>query len=246
RHRPAGRVPHARSTTRAACSEHPAEQVLEAGGTGSAARAGGEPRPASGHGAQRVVLLALLGVGEHRVGLSDLLELLLGLGVPGVLVRVPGAGELAVGLLDRGGVGVLGHTQRRVEVLLQPVLSSHRATPPSIIIALPAFTVGRSPPRGPAGRPSPPPGTPVAAPGRWSRWSPPRPVRASALRARWGRTLPRPHRSAPPGTGRRGSPRASPPSHRADRSARRARVHGGCRRAPARSPPPRPRPRAPA
>jgi hypothetical protein len=50
--------------------------------------------------APAVVLLALLGIGEHRVGLADLLELRLGLLVAGVDVGVVLAGELAVGGLD--------------------------------------------------------------------------------------------------------------------------------------------------
>ncbi len=44
-----------------------------------------------------VVDLALLMVGEHVVGLLDLLELRLGLGVVGVDVRVELARQLAVG-----------------------------------------------------------------------------------------------------------------------------------------------------
>src|SRR5699024_11067490 len=91
-------VSHSRAprTTRAA--EHAAEQVLESSGTAPAG-AGGEPWSAAGHGAQRVVLLALLVIGEHRVGFTDLLELLLGGIVPRVLVGVPLAGQLAIGLL---------------------------------------------------------------------------------------------------------------------------------------------------
>ena len=47
-----------------------------------------------------VVEGALLGVGEHRVGLVDLLKALLGTGVVGVPVRVVLGGELAEGGLD--------------------------------------------------------------------------------------------------------------------------------------------------
>src|SRR5699024_7236354 len=54
-----GGVAHARSATPA--TEHAAEEVLEAAGSGGPAGAGGEPRSASGHSAQRVVLLALFG-----------------------------------------------------------------------------------------------------------------------------------------------------------------------------------------
>ena len=106
------------------------EDVLEtcALTTGTARR---EARPAVRHGADRVVLAALLGVAEDGIRLPDLLEALLGLGVPDVVVGVHGAGDLAVGLLDRRGVGVLGHAEDRVEVLLEPVLTSHGAPPPS-------------------------------------------------------------------------------------------------------------------
>jgi hypothetical protein len=50
--------------------------------------------------APAVVLLALLGIGQHRVGLADLLELGLGLLVAGVDVGMVLARELAVGGLD--------------------------------------------------------------------------------------------------------------------------------------------------
>ena len=61
------------------------------------------PAPrAVGVGAE-VVGLPLLGVGEHVVGLGDLLELLLGLRAR-VDVRVQLAGQLAVGLLISSGV----------------------------------------------------------------------------------------------------------------------------------------------
>ena len=86
--------------------------------------------PPCAHRADRVVLLALLGVGQHGVGLADLLEPLLGLRRPRVLVRVQLARELAVGLLDRRGVRVLGDAEDRVEVLLEPVLAGH-GVPPS-------------------------------------------------------------------------------------------------------------------
>jgi hypothetical protein len=49
--------------------------------------------------AEAVVGLALLGVGEHLVGLGRRLELLLGLGVVGVDVGVQLAGETAEGAL---------------------------------------------------------------------------------------------------------------------------------------------------
>src|SRR5262249_21197876 len=52
--------------------------------------------------AQAVVLLALVGIGQDRVGLVDRLEARLGGLVAGLLVRVVLAGELAEGLLDVG------------------------------------------------------------------------------------------------------------------------------------------------
>jgi len=62
---------------------------------------GAEPRMA-----ELVVLGPFLGIGENLVGLGDLLELLLGLLVPGVLVRVVLDGQLAECLLDLGVRGV--------------------------------------------------------------------------------------------------------------------------------------------
>mgnify|MGYP006964495298 CR=1 FL=1 len=50
---------------------------------------------------------------------------MLGGGVPFVAVGVVLLGELAVGLLDRRLVGVLGDTEEGVEVLVQPVLTGH-------------------------------------------------------------------------------------------------------------------------
>src|SRR5690606_7490126 len=52
------------------------EDVLEA------AASGGEASAAVGHGPDRVVLLALLRIGQDGIRLTDLLEALLGLGVP--------------------------------------------------------------------------------------------------------------------------------------------------------------------
>ena len=64
-----------------------------------------------------VVLLALLGVGQDRVRLLHLLEALLGLLVARVLVRVVLARELAVGLLDLVGRGLLVDAERPVWIL---------------------------------------------------------------------------------------------------------------------------------
>ena len=77
-----------------------------------------------------VVLLALGRVGEHAVGLGDLLEPRLGLGVARVLVRVQVARELAVDLLDLGRRRVLGDAERLVVVLLDVVLGTHRSASP--------------------------------------------------------------------------------------------------------------------
>ena len=109
----------------ALAAEHGGEDVLEAGAAGPSRATGLEAGAASGHRADRVVLLALGLVGQDRVGLSDLLELLGRRGVVGVAVGVVLLCECAVGLLDRGGVGVLTHAEDRVEVLRHPVLTGH-------------------------------------------------------------------------------------------------------------------------
>src|SRR5205085_10480738 len=76
-------------------------------------------RRAGGTGAERagsaVVLLALLRVRQDVVGVLDLLESLLGLGVARVLVRVVLPHELAVGLLQV----VLRHVLRDAERLVE-------------------------------------------------------------------------------------------------------------------------------
>src|SRR5690606_31174480 len=92
-------------------AEHAVEEVLEAGAAGGAAAACGEAGVAAGHGAQGVVLLALLGVGQDGVRLADLLEAALGGGVTGVAVGVEVTRELAVRLLDGRVVGVLGDAE---------------------------------------------------------------------------------------------------------------------------------------
>ena len=66
--------------------------------------------------AELVVLGALLGIGEHLIGLVDLLEALLGRLVPRVHVRVVLLGQRPVGLLDGRVVRVLGHAQNLVVV----------------------------------------------------------------------------------------------------------------------------------
>ena len=69
------------------------------------------------HGAEAVVVGALVGVGQDGVRLADLLEALLGLLVAGVAVGVVGAGEVAVGLLQLRVVGVPGDAEDAVVVL---------------------------------------------------------------------------------------------------------------------------------
>src|SRR6266516_2477680 len=80
-----------------------------------------------------VVLLAAAVVGEHVVCLGHVLELCLGVGVTRVLVRMQLTSELAIGLLDVGGRGVLGYAQRFVVVLLDVVPGAHRASPPLVV-----------------------------------------------------------------------------------------------------------------
>src|SRR5690606_36779617 len=77
----------------------------------------GTTRPEPAH---LVVLAPLLGVGQHRVGLGDLLESLLGLGIVGIGVGMVLLGELAIRLLDVLGGRVLVDPEDPVEVLLQP------------------------------------------------------------------------------------------------------------------------------
>jgi hypothetical protein len=87
-------------------AEHPGEDVLEAAGATGAA--GGEAGAAVRHLADLVVLLALLGVGEHGWASPMSLNRSSAGSVPGVLVRVVLPGELAVGLLDRASSASLG------------------------------------------------------------------------------------------------------------------------------------------
>src|SRR5580693_8349266 len=107
-----------------------AEQVAEVEVESPAARAAGcalasAPEPAAEQGACVVVLLAPLAVGQRVVGLGDLLEPLLRLGVTLVGVGVVLAGELAVRLLDLVRAGGLGDAQDLVIVLLEEVLRAH-------------------------------------------------------------------------------------------------------------------------
>ena len=82
------------------------------------ALAGRAARPAAAHPehAAAVVLLALLRVAQDVVGRLDLLEALLGLLVAGIAVRVVLARQLAVGLLDLLGRGLLVDPEDLVRV----------------------------------------------------------------------------------------------------------------------------------
>src|SRR5581483_5061138 len=94
--------------------------------------AGAEQRPCL------VVLPALGLVGQHVVGLGDLLELLLGRGVALVRVRVMLARELAIGLFDLGLARVLRDTEGLVVVLLDVVPRAQLSAPPSSSAAVSA------------------------------------------------------------------------------------------------------------
>src|SRR5947209_6257039 len=111
--------------------EQVGQDVAKGRGVESAAAkpAAGE-RPAGERPRAAVVLLALLGVAEHVVGLGDLLEARLRLLIAGVAIGVVLARELAVGLLDLIGRGLLVHPQGGVKVLagghrLAPRLARH-------------------------------------------------------------------------------------------------------------------------
>jgi hypothetical protein len=81
----------------AAAAEDRVEDVPEAARAG---RLGVEPARAQALVAEGVVGTPALGVGEHLVGLRGRLELLLGVGIVAIDVRVELAGELAERLLD--------------------------------------------------------------------------------------------------------------------------------------------------
>src|SRR5262249_20894010 len=69
--------------------------------------------------AAAIVARALLRVGEDGVGLRNLLEVGLGVGIVGVLIGVILERELAVRLLQARGVGVTGNAEHFVVVALQ-------------------------------------------------------------------------------------------------------------------------------
>src|SRR5439155_1160289 len=103
-----------RSAATATAAEQAAEDVAEVEVAEVERRRPGS-RTAAVARAEGVVLLALLGVREHVVGVLDLLEALLRLGVARVLVRVVLLDELAVGLLQVGSRRVLGDAECFVE-----------------------------------------------------------------------------------------------------------------------------------
>jgi hypothetical protein len=98
-------------------SEDVGDDVPEAAEVSAAKRARVKPAGAAEDAAARVERLALLGVGQDRVRLLDLLEALLGVLVPGVAVRVIFPGQLAVGLLYLLIGRALADAQRRVWIL---------------------------------------------------------------------------------------------------------------------------------
>ena len=98
------------------------EEVFEAArSTGS----GGEARTSACHGANRVVALAFLVVGQDRVCLANLLEPGFGRRIARVLIRVPLPRQLTVGLRDGLLVRLLVDSQDLVEVLREPLLFAH-------------------------------------------------------------------------------------------------------------------------
>src|SRR4029453_2692294 len=131
-----------------------------------------------------VVALALVRVGQHRVGLVDLPDPLLGLGVVAAHVRVVLAGQPPPGALDLVLAGVPGDAH-------QPVVG-----PPP----LPPFPPTRRPRRGPRPGRRPWPGGSPSGSGRGRRWS--------RWRRRPGRRRGPAHRPPAP---RACSPTRSPP-----------------------------------
>src|SRR5439155_1958136 len=105
-------APRARPPRTLAAAEEAFEEVFEDRPEPDIADAA---RP--GHRPEAVVLGALLGIREDPVSLVDLLEALLGLLVPGVLVRVVGPREVPVRLLQLSVVCVARHAEHAVVVL---------------------------------------------------------------------------------------------------------------------------------
>ena len=76
-------------------------------------------------------------VADDVVGLGDLFEPVLRGLVARVAVGVVRSSQLPVGLLDRGLVGVLGHTEDLVEVLVGPVSIAAQRSPllPGLVVS---------------------------------------------------------------------------------------------------------------
>ena len=112
RRRPRGRRPGAaRPARRPPPAERAAaEERLEDVADAADRRRTGRPTGAAvdALGPERVVAAPLLGVGQHLVGVGDLLEPGLGLGVAGAGVGVELAGQAPVGALDLLGRGAAG------------------------------------------------------------------------------------------------------------------------------------------
>ena len=72
-------------------------KAAEAAETGAAGAAGGRVERRM---AELVILRALVGIGQHLVGLVDLLEALLAFLIARMQIRVVGLGQLAVGFFD--------------------------------------------------------------------------------------------------------------------------------------------------
>src|SRR5262249_3820182 len=103
-----------------AAPEQVGEDVAHRGGVEVEVAEAAEAAAGAGAGRERaaaaVVLLALLGIAEHVVRLGDLLEAGLRLLIVRIAVRVVLARELAVGLLDFLGSGLLVNPERLVVV----------------------------------------------------------------------------------------------------------------------------------
>ena len=113
--RRATRARRAAAAENVAEAEEVAEYVLDAAEALRAPARAGRRRRDTGV-AEAVVARALLGVGEDGVSLGRLLELLLGLLVAGVFVRVVADGELAVGALNLRLVRAPAHAEDFVVV----------------------------------------------------------------------------------------------------------------------------------
>src|SRR5438105_1146270 len=118
KHRRAAATPGAEDLT-----EDVAEDVAEAG-----ARSAADVLLDAGV-AELVVRRALVRIGEHFVGLLRLLEVLFGLGVLGIAVRMPFHGEAPVGLLQVLFAGVAVDAQHFVVVALRHLPSKQANGP---------------------------------------------------------------------------------------------------------------------